>query len=343
MKIIQKNTLTHSLLTGALLFLLLLAGCGKNAASPIDVHQLDEALPPLNPIDRSTNEPLQVIASTSIVADIVAQVGGQHIALTQLVPLGADAHSFDPSPQDLIALNDAHVIFINGLQLEEALEPVLTSIDQGGIVVSVNVGVETIELGDSESAHEEDDEDQADHEHGHATVDPHTWFSIPAVMQWVQNIEQVLSTLDPSGADIYAANAAAYRTELDTLAADLATQIVAVPTAQRMLITDHHVLGYLAAEYNFTTVGTVIPSLSTVAAPSAGELAALQDQIVALDARAIFVGISANPVLAQQIATDLVIQVVPIYTESLSDPAGPANSYITFMRHNMSAIVDALK
>jgi len=332
-----------------LLSLLILSACGKDSTTSINIGQLDQTLPALNAVDLSTDERLQVVATTSIVADIVAQVGGQRINITPLVPLGADSHSFDPTPQDLIALNDAHVIFINGLHLEEALNPVLSTLDQGGTIVSVNAGVETIDFDASEEAHGADEADQADeeneheHEHEHTAGDPHTWFSVPAVMQWVNNIEAVLSALDPSGADTYAANAAAYLVELEALAADLATQVATIPAAERLLITDHDVLGYLAAEYDFTIVGTIIPSLSTVAAPSAGDLAALQDQIMAVDGRAIFVGVSANSDLAEQIAADMSIQVVPIYTESLSEPAGPADTYIAFMRHNIDVIIDALK
>ncbi|MEM7131501.1 MAG: metal ABC transporter substrate-binding protein [Chloroflexota bacterium] len=296
-------------------------------------------LPGIEPANLSNGEQLQVIASTSIVADIVAQVGGNRIELTGLIPTGADSHSFEASPQDLIALNDAHVIFINGLHLEEALDPILDSLDGGNPIVSVNVGVETIGLGqDGHSAQVHVDKD-----HAHEGVDPHTWFSIHAVEQWVTNIEHVLSDLDRVNAEIFEENAQAYLAELKILEEELDGMIAELPVEKRILITDHAVLGYFAAEYEFKVVGTVIPSFSTIAVPSTRELAALQDQIKAEGVTAIFVGFSANPAMIEQIANDMGIQVVPIYTESLSNADGPAASYLEFIRYNAAVVVAALK
>jgi ABC-type Zn uptake system ZnuABC Zn-binding protein ZnuA len=109
------------------------------------------------------------------------------------------------------------------------------------------------------------------------------------------------------------------------------------------LVTDHDALGYFADAYDFTIVGAVIPSLSTMAAPSASELAALQDQIEAEGVRAIFVSASVNPELAEQLAADTGATVAMIYTGSLSDAAGPASTYLDFMRYNMRTIMEALK
>ncbi len=108
-------------------------------------------------------------------------------------------------------------------------------------------------------------------------------------------------------------------------------------------MTDHDALGYLAHEYGFTIVGAVIPSFSTLAEPSAQQLAALQEQIREEGVNALFVGTTVSQRLAQQLAQDLGIALVPIYTGSLSEEGGPADSYIAFMRYNINAIVDALK
>jgi len=234
-------------------------------------------------------------------------------------------------------------VFITGLHLEDALDSILDSLAEGSNIVSVNAGVETIEFAETGHGEEDHGEEGASHEHQHEGPDPHTWFSIHAVEQWVDNIEHVLSELDPANAALYAENAAAYRAELMALEAELDSLIAELPPGQRKLVTDHESLGYFAAEYDFELIGTVIPALSTLASPSAGELAALQEQIEAAGVPAIFVGTTVNPDLAEQLAHDVGVQVVSIYTGSLSEADGPATSYLDFMRYNVKTIVDALK
>lgn len=283
----------------------------------------------------SASERLRVVATTNIVTDVVRQVGGEQIDLVGLIPTGADPHSFNPTPQDLVALNDAHVIFINGLHLEEALDPVLDNLDGDGVIVAVNDGVDTIATEAKESG---------DHDHGDDEgIDPHTWFSIRAVEQWTENIERTLSALDPTNAQTYADNAEAYRVQLGALDAELVALIAGIPDAQRKLVTDHGSFNYLARDYGFEMIGTVIPGLSTMASPSARDLAALQQQIEAEEINAIFVGVTVNPALAEQIAADTGVQAVPIYTGSLSDEDGPAATYVDFMRYDMTQIAEALK
>jgi len=295
---------------------LLAAGCGPT----------DPANPA--PIDSSGSELLQVVASTSIVADVVAQVGGAHIELTTLIPAGIDPHSFEPTPSDLIAIGRADLIFINGLRLEESLDSILDSPDTNSLTVSVNDGVETIALGLS----------------GHdGNVDPHSWFSIQAVEQWVENIQQALIELDPANRDSYEANTQEYLGELDALGIALDNLIAELPADKRKLVTNHDSLSYFAAEYGFNLVGTIISSFSTMASPTAGELAMLQDQIKAQDVPAIFIGAVVNPDLAEQLATDMDVQVVTLYTGGLSDAEGPASNYLEFMQYNTKMIVEALK
>ena len=185
-------------------------------------------------------------------------------------------------------------------------------------------------------------EGDEDHHH-HEGADPHTWFSIHAVEQWVENIEHVLRALDPANAAVYTANAQAYLVELEALAEEVEALLAALPVEKRKLVTDHDSFGYFAAAYDFDVVGTVIPSFSTLASPSAGELAKLQDQIEEESVQAIFVGTTITPDIAQQLAADTGIQVVILYTGSLSDEGGPAASYVDFMRYNVTAIVNALK
>lgn len=317
--------------------LLLLGGwmvaCQSLAPLPVDpdsvvMNQVTQVN--LLPVHLKDGELLRVVASTNILGDVVVQVGGEAIQVIDLLPLGADPHSFVPTPKDLVALTDAHIIFVNGLGLEASLEIILRSLDGKIPVISVNAGVETLTFGAGAE----------DHDHGDA--DPHTWFRIRAVRQWVENMAQSLTALDPAHGALYAANAQAYQQELADLEVELAALAAQVPPAQRKLVTDHDSLAYLAADYGFQVVGTVIPTLSTSASPSATDLARLQDQIRQEVVTAIFVGNTVNPALAQQIARDTGVRVVPIYTGSLSPPDGPAPTYVDFMRHNMSTIVSEL-
>ena len=385
--------------------LVLMAACGGDGPSGGAADGESTAATP-------EGELLTVMATTNIIADVVGRVGGSAVQVTGLMPVGADPHSFTPTPRNLAKLADADAIFINGLELEETLMPVLTGAVDDAPIIAVNEGLQALAFGSAEDDHAHGDEEHADEEHadeehtdeehtdeehadeehadeehadeehadeehtdedhadeehadeehadeehadeeqhesehpedaGHAHhLDPHTWFDVDNVQHWVGVIEQTLSELDPQNASLYAENAAAYLAELDALEAELDALFEPLPVAARKLVTDHDALGYLANRYEFEIIGTVIPALSTLAAPSAQQLAALQDQIEDSQARAIFVGTTINPDLATQLATDTGIPVVAIYTGSLSDADGPAATYLDFMRYNAGAIADAL-
>jgi manganese/iron transport system substrate-binding protein len=343
------------LLSTLMMMSLLLAACALPAAQPSpasstaqsaeDAHDHAEAateLPAFEPIALAEGQKLDVVATSNIVADVVAQVGGDHIDLYAMLPVGADPHSYQVTPQDLRMLTDADIIFINGLGLEEAMALALE--DFATKTVAVNTGFTTIEFGpEDEHAHEEDEHAHEEDEHHHEGGDPHTWFSVHAVEIWAHNIAHVLSDLDPANADAYEAAADAYTEQLEDLHTELEALVMQIPAEQRKLVTDHDALGYLAAEYGFEIIGSVIPSFSTLAEPSAQQLAALQNQIREQGVQAIFVGTTVNPNLEAQLAQDLGIQIVAIYTGSLSDADGPAATYLDFMRYNVGVIVDALK
>jgi ABC-type Zn uptake system ZnuABC Zn-binding protein ZnuA len=149
--------------------------------------------------------------------------------------------------------------------------------------------------------------------------------------------------MDPTNAEIYRNNAAAYSVELQELDSWVHTEVNRVPDDRRQLVTDHDALGYFANRYGFEQVGTIVSSFSTDAAPSAQELAELEDAIRSLTVPAVFVGTTVNPALAEQVAADTGTRLVPLYTGSLSEAGGEADSYLNFMRYNVRAIVDALR
>jgi len=330
-----------------LVTIFVLSGCATptgapaptETAVPADAHEHTNELPTLNAVSLDTGEKLRVVATTSIIADVVANVGGERIELVDLIPPGSDPHGYVAAPEDLRALSEAQVIFVNGLGLEETLASVLENPDGNAVVITVNSGIEPLTAAEGEAEHEGENEA----EHHHEGVDSHTWLNVQNVLHWVENIEHSLSTLDPANATAYAAAAQAYSTELTALDAEVRAAAESIPAEQRKLVTDHDALGYFANTYGFVIVGALIPSFSTLAAPSAQELAALQDQISSEGAKAIFVGASVNPALSDQIANDLGIPVVVIYPESLSTADGPATTYVDLMRYNINAIARALK
>lgn len=336
----------YHLVMGLLLLSLIITSCTGNAAPGDNVaaetdHHADEAapeaiaLPPLTAVSLAAGAKLQVVASTNLVADVVAQVGGEHIDLHTLIGPGLDPHSYTSTPQDMRTLEEAQVVFINGLHLEETLADRLGALTAP--VVAVNIGVITRML-----APDEHEEVAAADEHHHEGADPHTWQRVGNVKQWVENVRATLAQLDPPNAAAYKAAAAAYLQQLDELDAEIQAKLATIPPANRKLVTDHETFGYFADEYGFTIVGALIPSLSTAAEPSAQALAALQDQVTKEGVKAIFVGTTVNPHLADQIAQDLGIQVVSLYSDSLSAADGPAATYLDFMRYNVNAIVGAL-
>ena len=282
-----------------------------------------------NPTQMGT---LKVVASTSIIGDVVRNVGDDAIELSVLIPPGSDPHTFEPRPQDIAALSDADIAFINGLGLEEALEPALEA-NLTGTRVEVSQAVDALPF--------EDEHGEA--EDTHATGDPHTWMDPNNVILWTKSIAAALSQADPANASLYQTNAEAYILELRELDAWIRQQVEQVPANQRKLVTDHAVFGYFAKAYGFKQVGLVVPALSTNAAPSAKELAELVDLIRTQKIPAIFVGTTVNPTLSEQVASDTGAKLVFVHTGSLDQSGGEVDSYLEFMRSNVSAIVEALK
>jgi ABC-type Zn uptake system ZnuABC Zn-binding protein ZnuA len=284
--------------------------------------------------------PLRVVATTTLVGDVVRAVGGDRIALTVLLPVGADAHTFEPTPRDIAAVADAEVVFANGLGLERFLEPLIADAGGDATVVSVSEGIQPLTFLDGSDTQPGDVAGVPDG----ARVDPHVWLDPTLVaVTWVDHVTQVLTARDPSGAGAYGPNAEAYRRRLVDLDNRIRAAMATVPAERRRIVTDHAVFGYFCRRYGCATVGTVFPGLSSLSEPSASGLAALEDQIRSLRVPAIFVGTTTNPDLATRVAADTGTHVVGLYTESLGPAAGPAGEYEGMMDYNVRAIVDALR
>ncbi len=299
------------------------------------------ALPACGPANQPAQGPtgsLKVVATTTIVGDIVANIGGPTINLTTLLPVGADPHSFEPTPQDIARVADADLIFINGAGLETFMDRLLQNSGTQAQVISVSDGISL-----REAPTEAAGEHQAEPTHETADGDPHTWTDPNNVMVWVQNITAALSQKDPTHQADYQANAEKYHQQLANLDQWIRQQVAEIPPANRLLVTDHALFGYFADRYGFTQIGTVIPGYSTMAQPSAQDLAALEESIRKQGVKAIFVGNSVNPSLEERVAADTNTHLVFLYTGSLSGPDGPAGTYLDYTRYNVNAIVQALK
>jgi ABC-type Zn uptake system ZnuABC Zn-binding protein ZnuA len=151
-----------------------------------------------------------------------------------------------------------------------------------------------------------------------------------------------LSALDPENSEIYRENAGDYQEQLNDLDVWIFERISLIPTENRQLVTDHRVFAYFAARYGFEVVGEVIPTYSSAAEPSAQEIADLQNRVRELGVKAIFVGVNINPNVVRAVVEDTGIEMIPLYTGSLSDPQGPAGSYIALMKFDTDRIVEAL-
>lgn len=312
---------------GTAAILLLTAACSPAvAAAPLT------AIEDLQPVPRPAAGPLAVIASTSILGDVVAQVGGEFVVVESLVPIGVDPHAFEPSPRQARRLAEASVVIVAGLGLEAFLDDLIRDAGGQAVVVSVSGGIAPLEIATGHPG-----ESGPEHQ-----VDPHTWFDPGNVMVWTDNIQAALQALDPDHASDYSSNADRYRAELRALDDEIRRAVARIPPEQRRLVTDHDDLGYFSRAYGFTVVGTVVPGTSSLAEPSAAELARLLDAVRAQGTPAVFVSSVVNPALVETFAADAGLRVVTLYGHSLTAADGPAPNYLELMRYNARAIVAAL-
>lgn len=281
-------------------------------------------------------EPLKVVATFSVLGDLVQNVSGNRVDLTVLVGSDADAHSYEPSPADIVTLGDAGLIVENGFEFETWLNDLAASSGSDAVRVVAAEGVEPLPA----AAEQPEGED----EEGHAEFDPHIWHDVQQVMTMVENIRIGLVEADPANSEFYIANAEAYTAELEDLDAYIQEQVATIPEARRKLVTSHDTFGYFARRYGFEVVGTVIPSVSTeVADPAAGELAGLIDAIEATGVPAIFAENVTNPDLLEQVASSAGVTVAPtLYTDALGLEESTGSTFLDMERYNVDTIVQAL-
>jgi ABC-type Zn uptake system ZnuABC Zn-binding protein ZnuA len=283
-----------------------------------------------------------VLASTSFLADIARNIAGDRVTVESLLPVGADPHSYQPTPQDAAKIADSQLLIVNGVEYEHFIESLLENTRGERMVITASDGLEPRHMEEHEGE-EHAEEAETGEGHEHEAGDPHMWLDPNNVIIYVENIRKGLTHFDPDGAAVYQSNADAYVAELKALDAWILGQVDQIPVERRLLITDHEAFGYFAERYGFTIIGTIIESFSTDASPSARQMASLIDQIKASGAPAIFLDAGDNATLAGQIANETGVRVVTdLHLESLTKGA-PAATYIDMMKHNVSLIVGALK
>ncbi|MCG7417343.1 metal ABC transporter substrate-binding protein [Microbacterium sp. ACRRU] len=271
-----------------------------------------------------------VVVSTNILGDVVSNLVGDDVEVLTLMRPGADPHSFEISASEAARVRSADLVVSNGLGLEEGLQQHLDAAADAGVAAFVAGDVVDVLPYTSTDAGGADD--------------PHFWTDPAQTIAVVDALVPVLEGVDGVDAAAIAARAADYREALEALDADMMTAFAAIPEARRALVTNHHVFGYLAERFGFRVVGAVIPGGTTLAAPSASDLADLVSAIDEAGVRTIFAESSQPDRLMKALAeeADVDVTVTELFTESLTDATGGAPDYLTMMRVNTERIATGL-
>ncbi len=269
---------------------------------------------------------LDVVVSFTVLADVVAQVGGEHVNVVTFVKPNGDPHEYEPSPEDAKALKTADVVFVSGDGLEGWLDRLVSASGYQGAPVVVSEGIPTRKM----------DED------GETVTDPHVWNNPVNVETWVKNIETALAKVDPEDAADFKANADRYTKTLQDLDAYARAAFAPVPPADRKVLTSHDAFGYFGDAYGVTFLSPV--GISTEAEASAQGVAKLIDQIKAEHVKVYFFENSNDPRLVEQIAGATGAKPGgELYVEALSEKDGPASTYVDMFRYNVDQLAGAMK
>ena len=267
---------------------------------------------------------LRVVATTTQVADLAANVGGDRVQVTSLLKPGIDAHDYEPSPADIDAIARADLVVQNGVGLEEWLGDTIESSGFAGPVVDASQGVRLRQV-DGEA-------------------DPHIWQDPGNAQRMAANIERGLAAAEPADATAFAANLTAYTKELEALDAEVERQIDSL--ANKKLVTNHDAFGYYIDRYGLELVGSVIPSFDSSAELSGRDIRDLVAKVRATGAKAIFSETSLPPRAAETIGREAGVKVVvgsdALYGDALGPPGSDGDTYLKMIRHNTATIVENL-
>ena len=317
------------------------------------------------PMASWAEEPIPVVATFSILGDMVERIGGEHIALTTLVGPDGDAHVYQPTPKAARSVAESDVLFLNGLDFEGWLERLAEAASFDGAMVVATNGVVPIAFDDHDDHDDEKHDDHDDHDdhndgkhddhddhddekhddhagHDHGAFDPHAWQSLENAVIYANNIAAGLAQADPENAGDYYANRAAFVAEVEMLSADIEAMMKSLPADKRTVVTPHDAFGYFAATYDLTFVAP--QGMSTESEVSAGDVAALITQIREESISAVFIESITDNRMMEQIANETGATIGgTLYSDALSAKSGPASTYLDMMRHNATTLFDALE
>jgi ABC-type Zn uptake system ZnuABC Zn-binding protein ZnuA len=266
--------------------------------------------------DDSSGDGRTVVATTTQVADLVREVGGARVSVDGMLRPGGDPHDYEPRPSDVAAVARAGLVFRSGGEVDEWL---------GNVIDSAGGDAEVVSLIDSVARRGDD---------------PHWWQDPRNAVRAVATIRERLTKLDPEGSAVYRRNAERLERELEELDRRIAACVERVPPAKRKIVTTHDSLGYFADRYGIDVVGSVLPSLSTQAQASAGDVQQLVEQIRREDVEAIFPESSVNPDIERAIARESGAEVgEPLYADSLGEEGSPGETYAGALAADARALV----
>jgi zinc/manganese transport system substrate-binding protein len=287
---------------------------------------------------------LRVVATTTQVGSLAAEIGADAIGLTVLLEPGIESHDFELTPAAGAALEGADLILISGAGLEGWLDESLETIGNADRVRDMSGGVTLRLPGDAEPLHAEGAEDDHDEGDGHDAVDPHYWLSAPNAVRMAENVRDALAEAAPAEADGFAARAEAVIDRIGAADAEVRAIIAEIDPDRRKIVTDHDALGYFIDEYGLEFVGSVFPSLDVASEPSARDIETLVGAIRAAGVTAVFTETSVDPRLAAAVADETDARLVdkPIYTDSLGPTGSGADTIDGMLVHNARVIRDGL-
>jgi len=263
---------------------------------------------------------IAVVATFSILGDLVKNVGGDRVEVTTLVGPNGDVHVYSPTPADAKTISMAQVVVVNGLGLEGWMTRLVSASGTKAPVVVASSGVTPRRMTERGA--------------GATAIDPHAWQSVANAKIYVANIRDALSRADAPGKDGYDANAKAYLVKLDALDGEVKEGIAKIPPDRRKVITTHYAFGYFGDAYGLQFIAP--EGLSTDSEPSAKDVAKIITQIRQEKIPAVFLENITDPRLMNEIAKETGAAIGgTLFTDALSDPRGPAGTYIDMMRHNV--------
>lgn len=288
------------------------------------------------PSASAAQDPLKVVTSFSILADLVQQIGGERVQVTSLVAVDEDAHGYQARPSDARSLREADLVVANGLGFDSWLERLAAASGYSGHIVHAAQDITPL----TNATEHHHDHDHAGHDHG--DLDPHAWQDVGNAQHYVRTLAAALTQADPAGADHYQRRLADYSAQLDALDADIHQWLADIPAEQRQVISSHDAFGYFTAAYGIEFHAAA--GLNPESEPSAAGIARLIRQIRRENIQVVFLENISDPRLIQRISAETGAKLGgALYSDALSGPNGPAPDYLSLMRHNARTLAAGLQ